>query len=252
MFYANMCNDSYRSSQWNRCKTLLIACTFIYQSSHALAADLDAKPVAPDSYIADVSALSPFYLRLGAEGAFSSTGVAATILNVPQYGGNGRIASVATASFETGYFFTPYIAASITTGFPPVTGLTGTGTFAPYKLIAKTRIGLPTFTVHYHVDLGPFRPYLGAGLTYAIIFRNIAVSMAEPNLHSNVGFVLQGGADYSLTDHWGIFIDVRKIWLKQTETGLVAPFPGGPQILPTSARVRSDPILVTAGISYRL
>jgi outer membrane protein len=252
MFYAKVCNDSYCSSQWNRCRILFIACVYIYQASQVLAADLDAKAVIPDSYIAAVSPPSPFYLWLGATGAFSSTGVAATIQNAPQYGGNGRITPVATASLEAGYFFTHNIAASITTGFPPVTGLIGTGTFAPYKLIAKTRIGLPTLTVHYHVDLGPFRPYLGAGLAYAIVFRNIAVSLAEPDLHSNFGFVLQGGADYSLTDHWGIFFDVKKIWLKQMMTGFSAPFPGGPQILSTSARLRSDPILLTAGISYRL
>ncbi len=69
-----------------------------------------------------------------------------------------------------------------------------------------------TFTGQYHIDyFGPVRPYVGGGLAYAIVFRNISTGViGGPRLDNNVGPVVQAGVDYAITDSIGLYIDFKK------------------------------------------
>jgi outer membrane protein len=214
----------------------------------ALAADLAQPPV----LAVPPPPEKPFFVRIGVVGSFFDTDVAAKVVGVPVAGGNGKIASAVSAGFDAGAFILPHFSVSVGGGFPPVLSLTGTGVFAPQGVLVKAQSGLMTFTGQYHIDyFGPVRPYVGGGLGYAIVFRDISTGViGGPRLDNNVGPVVQAGVDYAITDSIGLYIDFKKAWITQNLTGLTA-VPAVPGFVPVYARIRSDPILLTAGASYR-
>jgi outer membrane protein len=200
--------------------------------------------------VAPVPAEKPFFLHIGAIGSFFDTGVLTKIGGVPVAGSGGTIGSAVSGSVEAGAFVLPHIAFSVSGGWPPVLSLRGTGVFASQGTLVKAQSGLTTFTVHYHFDnFGPIKPYAGLGVGYAIVFRDIAMpATIAPSLKDNAAFVLQGGVEYAVTDHIGIFVDVKKAWLDQDLTGFtVSP---GVGLAPVAARIRSDPLLVSTGVSF--
>ncbi|KAF0121661.1 MAG: outer membrane protein [Xanthobacteraceae bacterium] len=61
------------------------------------------------------------------------------------------------------------------------------------------------------------------------------------------GLALQVGFDYMIDRHWGVNVDVKKIFLRSSfrytdTTGVLAA---------TSGRVTIDPWLISTGITYR-
>ncbi len=215
----------------------------------AQAADLALPPLTP---VVPAPAPKPFFLHIGAVGSFFDTGLASNIAGARVAGSGGRIDSAISGAVEAGMylpFVLPHLAVSFSGGYPPVLSLVGTGVFAPQGTLVKAQSGLATLTAHYHLDnFGPVKPYAGLGIAYALVFRDIATGVvASPQLNNNVGFVLQGGVDYALTDTFGVFVDLKKVWLNQNLTGMVAQ-PGVVGLLPVLARVRSDPIILTSGL----
>ena len=215
------------------------------------AADLPAR-IAPPPPVFGAPALSPFFIRVGVTGVFIDPGTVTAINGVVSPTGAATIATVPASYVEAGYFLTKSFAVSLSGGFPPVLTSTGAGGFAPLGTLYKTTVGLPIASVHYHADLGRLHPYIGGGVAYAIVFRNQAATILAPNLKGNAGVALVGGADFDLTDHWSLFVDVKKVWLKQNFKGNVAVLtPLGVAVVPVTGRVRSDPVLASLGIGYR-
>ncbi len=214
----------------------------------AKAADL-AQPVLTP--VAPAPAQKPFFIKIGVTGAIFDTGVATNVGGVPVAGSGGTIGSAVSGSVEMGVYVLPHIAFSVAGGFPPVLSLKGIGVFAPQGVLVKAQSGLTTITGHYHFDnFGPVKPYVGAGLGYAVVFRDIGLpATLNPNLANNLALVLQAGVDYAITDSFGVYVDARRAWLTQDLTGLSGA-PGPTLFLPVSARIRSDPTLLTGGVSY--
>lgn len=101
----------------------------------------------------------------------------------------------------------------------------------------------PTLTLQYHLNPeGKIRPYVGAGLNYTFFYnqksRGIATSV---KYNDSVGYALQAGFDYMISDRVGINFDIKKIYL---ETDVVVN-------KTYKAKVNLDPWLIGAGISYR-
>ena len=209
----------------------------------------------PNAQIAAAASLpepTPFFVRVGGSAVVSDSRIAAKIAGVPVAGGDGTVSDEPAVYFEGGYFLTRNIAASLSLGYPPTFTARGTGTLAAFGTLYKAAVGLPVFQVTYHLDpIWRLRPYAGVGVGYAIVFDNEAGALLAPKLRDSPAFVLVGGIDYDLSEHWGVFVDVKKAFLSQNITGLAQPLPGLPVILPVSARVRTDPILVSTGVAYR-
>lgn len=223
------------------------ACAVVATSAQA--ADVPSQAVAaPD----DPAPFRPVFVRLGATGAFFDQGLSgASIAGRPLIGGGLKTGPVVAASAEAGYFFTPQIAVSISGGWPPRLTEKGTGVLAPFGTLARERVGALTTTAHYHFDFGRLHPYLGGGLAYAVVFHDAPGAIAQPVLRDGVGGVVVGGVDVDLDDRWRLFLDVKNAWVEQRMSGLAAPVPGGPAVLPLKTRLHSDLVLVTGGIGYR-
>jgi outer membrane protein len=73
----------------------------------------------------------------------------------------------------------------------------------------------PTLTLQYHfMPKERFSPYLGAGLNYTLFYGSeAAAGLTDLKLGSNVGFALQAGFDYFLTDKMFLNADIKQIFL---------------------------------------
>jgi outer membrane protein len=102
-----------------------------------------------------------------------------------------------------------------------------------------------TLTAHYHFSgLGRLQPYIGAGPAFMYVFDDKDGIMGDLKIGHTVGFAVQIGADYMITDRWGIFVDVKKAILRTDATGSLG-------VAPVSADIKLDPLVVHTGVTFR-
>ena len=222
----------------------LAGCAGALSTAHAadlpmLAAD-PAVLVAPSWY-------SNFYAHVGAAGIFLDAG--AKIYTVP----GGRIAGATikippqvTATAEIGYRFTPNWGVSVTLGVPPTADIYGSGSVAAFGKFGSNVYGPIAVTGHYHLTtFGRFQPYIGIGPAYMIAFDSRDGAISNMQVRSAWGAVAQVGADYMITDHFGLFIDYKKAYLRTEAVGVAFG------VTPIYAKVKLDPSIVSGGLTYR-
>ena len=102
----------------------------------------------------------------------------------------------------------------------------------------------PTLTLQYHfMPDNKFSPYVGAGINYSYFYgEDEAAGFTDLEVEGGFGTALQVGADYWLNDHWGLNLDVKKLYLNidgKLNNGAVR------------ADIDLDPWIIGAGASYR-
>lgn len=113
--------------------------------------------------------------------------------------------------------------------------------------LGETYILPPTLVLQYHPLRGEndFSPYIGAGLNYSLFYgEEDGTGFNDLDLDGGVGYALQAGFDYWLSDNWGLNLDVKKVWLD-----VDADVNAG--ATPVHADVNLDPWLIGAGVSYK-
>ena len=111
--------------------------------------------------------------------------------------------------------------------------------------LANVTLLPPTVTVQYHFDqIGPFKPYLGAGPNFTIFYNRSVGPLGKLRTTDNWGFALQAGTDIPLTEDGRYFanIDIKRLWLSTH-----ASFSGAP----VTASVNINPWLLGTGIGVR-
>lgn len=129
----------------------------------------------------------------------------------------------------------------------------GAGALDGAELIDNAIILPATVTAKYHFDLGGgFKPYLGAGPTYFMIFSEdvgadaAALGATDVDLSDQLGFVLQAGFDVPLNDRGlGLSLDAKRYFV-----GTTATFNAGDTVALQSEHAL-DPWVVSAGLAYR-
>jgi outer membrane protein len=166
---------------------------------------------------------------------------------------NGQIVSGGTAeasnnmsvTFDLGYEITNNISVTVTSGIPVKPHVTGEGAAAALGILGKVRYGPAIFAGQYQFPkIGRFRPYVGGGAAYAIIFKSFDGSVKNLNVHNNWGSVVQGGAEYEVNSRYTLFFDFKEVWLGVNADGVLSD--GSP----VKARVTLNPSLVTVGIKF--
>jgi outer membrane protein len=206
-------------------------------ASGAWAADVATK--APTMRAAAVDAWSPWMIRGRVLGVFPDA--SATIDQVP--GGSVSINNSVVPELDITYFFTPNFAAEVILGVTPHK-IHGAGTLTGVE-IGKAWLLPPTVTFQYHfTNFGAFKPYVGAGPNYTVFFNQDAAGGAVTNLdiHNSFGFAIQAGFDIMVDRHWGINVDVKKLYLRPDVSLNNGALTGN---------VKIDPLLVGAGVTYR-
>ena len=154
-------------------------------------------------------------------------------------GGKTDVGNAITPELDISYFFTKNIAAELILAT------------AQHKITYNGNTDLgnawilpPTLTLQYHfMPDSQFSPYLGAGLNYSMFYGEKAgAGFTNLNVDGGLGYALQAGADYWLDEHWGLNLDVKKIFLNidgEVNNGNIR------------TDIDLDPWIVGAGVSYR-
>ena len=110
--------------------------------------------------------------------------------------------------------------------------------------VGSTWVLPPTLTVQYHfMPKEKFSPYLGAGLNYTMFYNTkAAAGLGSLKLSNNVGYALQAGVDYALTDKVYLNVDVKQIFLSTD-----AKINGGA----VRAKTALNPLVVGVGVGYK-
>ncbi|WP_374470625.1 OmpW family protein [Phenylobacterium sp.] len=150
-----------------------------------------------------------------------------------------------TAEVEVGYFVTPNVAIAVAGGFPPKFNVDASGTLASLGRAGTMTGGPAGIMAQYHFNPeGRFQPYVGGGASFLVVFDTEDGALNDLEADSAVGTVLQAGANLMVNDRWGGFVDVKKAWV-----GTVAKANLGPT--PVRAKVKVDPLVFNAGLTYR-
>jgi outer membrane protein len=256
----------------------LVCTSFAYILSAGVvhAADLSNPPAAPASPVPE--AAPRWYVRLGALGALNDswsslfaqpvTEVAVPGIGLVPVGGFGPQAplvgrgatysSIFSATFQGGYFFTPNWSLEVSSGVPLWLTIKITG-FSPTPPLSGTVLGkllpsvVPITGVYHFTQYGAVQPYLGAGIvpTFELAVHDgfNTGGWFEPT----VGLVAQAGSDYMFNRNWGVFFDVKKLFI--WSTGKSTGFDLGPPIgvIPGAATIKTtiQPWLFSTGVTYR-
>ncbi|MCI5060032.1 MAG: outer membrane beta-barrel protein [Alphaproteobacteria bacterium] len=180
-----------------------------------------------------------FQLRVRGIGVLPDSGGRTSI------GGSPDADNAIVPEFDISYFFTNHIAAELILATSPhdLTLKDRPGGAADLDL-GDTMILPPTLTLQYHFTPdNKFSPYLGAGINYTLPYaENDGRDTTSLQADGSVGWALQGGADYWLDEHWGVNLDVKKVWVDvdaSINNGAI------------TGEVELDPWIVGAGVSYR-
>jgi outer membrane protein len=149
--------------------------------------------------------------------------------------------------------------------------VTGVGPIQGASVI-KSWVFPPSLMLQYHfTNFGAFQPYLGVGVNFTAYWGTRAGNQTFPFFLPNFpavpswttataasitpswGVVGQAGVDYMFNDRWGVNVDVKYImmepnahvWAVNTGT------PFGPLAVPLNLAVKVNPIVVSAGLTYR-
>lgn len=136
---------------------------------------------------------------------------------------------------DVSYFFTPNFAAELILTVPQKQVLSSNGT-----AIGNFSHLPPTLLGQYHFNLGPVKPYVGAGLNYTI-FSSVNLPAGVDIKRHSVGGALQVGMDIPVDKNWSINLDVKKVYIGTDVTA------GGAKI----GTFKADPVLFGLGVGYR-
>lgn len=148
--------------------------------------------------------------------------------------------------------------------------------------VAHTWVFPPSVMLQYHfTNFGAFQPYLGVGVNFTTFWgtragnnsfwlpfvpgstlAGLGIPGATTNLYSasispSWGVVGQAGVDYMFNEHWGVNVDVKYITMQPRAHAWGTAFVPGPfsvinpVYVPVNVAVNVNPIVVSAGLTYR-
>lgn len=210
-------------------------------SGAAGAADIGVPP-AQDVPEAPVAAeQSPWQVRLRALGVITENAGHVDGIDGSDLGFSDSV----VPELDISYYFTPNIAVELILG-TTWSDVETDGSIDALGDVGTTWVLPPTLTLQYHfTNFGAFKPYVGAGVNYTIFYgESDDGAFSDFEVDDAFGWALQAGFDYMFDEHWGINVDVKKIFL---ETDWSADL-GGTHL---TGEADLDPWFVGAGVTYR-
>jgi outer membrane protein W len=156
-----------------------------------------------------------------------------------------------TPSVQVSYFLADSFALNATLGLPPKIDIYAAGTIGALPKLGEVTYGPTAFTLQYHPKTNSrFRPYVGAGFSYMIVFDENDGSFQDLNISNDLAFAFEAGTEVGLGKDWGMFFDAKKAFLRPKVTGSFQVAPG--TFAPVDATTKLDPWVFSAGLSFRL
>lgn len=189
-----------------------------------------------------------FFIRGGPALATFDASARVDIGGVPVPGADASVKNNTGFAFEGGYFFRRNWAVSLTIGIPPTARIHGAGTLSSAGLLGTAVYGPAALGIQYYTPaIGRFRPYIGAGYDYTLVYHVRGSALQNLHVTDGNGPEIQAGFEYRVSRHTAFFVDLKKIWVSVDGNG-IADTPTGP--MPAHARLALDPLIGNTGISY--
>ncbi len=164
-----------------------------------------ALPALADENDSSVS-LSPWFIRAGAAELTNMDGLKLTVGGQPYPGAALHYNHIYSGLAEVGYTFAPDWSGVLSVGWPPAIGVFGGGSLAPVGRMESTTIGPSALTVQYQpLHDGFFRPYVGAGASYMIIFSTHDAAIQNAKLSNDLAPEVEAGSDFMVAENSGLF-----------------------------------------------
>ena len=195
----------------------------------------------------DDDAPGRWFLRAGASRLSLSNKLNLSVGGAPFPGAALHTDAHYTPTVQIGWNIDDSFAAVATVGLPPTIDASGGGTAAPLGKLSQVTYGPSALTLQYHIlNTGIFRPYVGAGASYLMIFKSTDAGVIQTtHMTRDLAPVVELGADFMVNDRYGFFIDAKKSWLETTASGTLfgAPMVGHAPI---------HPLVLSLGTTFRL
>jgi outer membrane protein len=195
--------------------------------------------------------LNGLYVDVGPAGILLDTNASINVAGSPLPHSNAHASNSVTPGLGIGYFIRPDISVEAWVGAPPTTTLTGQGTLSGLTL-GKVTYGPSILVANYHFrQFGAFQPFLGAGISYTVVFGTHDDAITNLRVNNAVGASIRAGFDVMLSDQWGVFFSANKVFLGTNVSGNInpaIPLLGG---APVSAHITVNPLVLFAGVTYR-
>ena len=211
----------------------------------AAAADLPVRAAAPAPAPAiTYETFDPWMIRVRAIGVLPDGRSRVSVNGAAPVNGL-EVSNSLVPEIDISYFFTKNIAVEAICCVTPHS-VRGSGALAGIGKVGDTLVFPPTVMLQYHfTDFGAFKPYVGVGVNWTHYFRNdAAAGFSNLKIDDSFGVAAQVGFDYMLTRNWGVNVDVKRVMMRPDATVLLGA-------TPVSAKVRIDPWIVGAGVTYR-
>ncbi|MDE2445846.1 MAG: OmpW family protein [Alphaproteobacteria bacterium] len=184
-----------------------------------------------------------WFVHVGASGILFDSKLQSSVGLFP--GSDATVNNAITPSFELGYYLNRNISISLSSGLPVTTNIDAIApAFLAGNNVTQVTMGSVVLGAQYHLDTGSaLRPYAGAGIAYNFVTSQTPNPLVLPGgvLDNSFGAVLQIGADLDLTDHVGVFVDVKKMVSTAHFSGA-----GG-----VDGQLQLNPLIVSTGLSLR-
>ena len=200
--------------------------------------------IAP-AYAQSTNETSHWLLRAGVANLQLQDDLTYSVGGAPVAGAALHYHQIYTPMAEIGYYFDPDFAAVATVGFPPAITASGGGTISAYGKLLSTTFGPSAFTVQYQpIHDGIFRPYVGAGVSYMIIFSTHAQLVQKPTLSNDLAPAIEAGTEIAVADNFSLFVEGKKAFLESKTTGTIFGFPA-------SGTAKLAPWVFSVGVGTR-
>ncbi|MEN3930564.1 OmpW family protein [Microvirga sp. W0021] len=223
--------------------TTLLASTVLVPAISANAADLPRR----ERVEAPIELWNPWMIRVRALGVMPQKSDKSRVKldGVGEPGSNISTTYTVVPELDISYFFTKNIAVELILGTTPHS-VKGAGSLAGVGRIGRTWLLPPTLTLQYHFNLTDnIKPYVGAGVNYTIFYNNKSRGdFTGFKVNNAFGVALQAGVDFMIDKHWGLNVDVKKLWLRPTAKAWL-----GDTFVKTKAKL--DPWLIGVGVTYK-
>lgn len=163
-------------------------------------------------------------------------------------GATATVKNNTTFGVEVGYRFSPSWSAGLTIGLPPTTEVNGAGAAQAFGKLGKAKYAPAVLAGQWSfLKEGPWTGYVGAGVTRLMVTSTEDGALQNLKIKDKWGAALQAGVEYQLGAQWGLFLDLKKFKLSTEATGNLAALGGAPG----TAKLRLDPLVTHAGVTWR-
>ena len=196
-----------------------------------------------------VESFNPWMIRFRALGVIPDDRSSVSLTGARQTGhGLLNISNTVVPEVDITYFVTKNFAFELIAGTTPHS-IKGRGALAGVGKVGNTWLLPPTLTAQYHFYVNDtIKPYVGAGINYTFFLDEKAKGVFTGfDVKNSFGLALQAGVDIMLDKHWGINIDVKKLFL-EPKYRAYTPALGG---VVATGKAKLNPWLIGAGVTYK-